>query len=495
MKTATLSAIVAAVLASAAPLGAQTASLNATADARVLSGAGNTNYGSQDVLSLHHSSGNVQRTFVNFDLTGYAGVSLTSDAVLTLRASGSGGTALTGVYLGTANAAWAENTITWNNQPGITVVPGVTNPNGTYAHNSDVTWTVPWYVVEKWATTGYHGIGLTSGMNSGRHFLSKEGGVAPKLEFAYADSQDGVWIGGAGNWTDAGNWQGGSVARGIDRSATFHGFTAAAATLDADHTVGSLSFDNADHTIAAGAGRLAFSTTAGIPTVFVGTGRTASIGAPILGLDGLAKTGTGTLVLNGPGSTSQSLTAYQGTLEVGGGSLTVANDLFVGGTAFQGNDPSFGTLLVSDGTMTVNGAFILGQTVNGANQVAQYTQTGGIVNQAGTSLHLANGGGVSQMDVTGGTFTSAGTMNVGTRGSAALNVGGDGTMNVNGLTMGHNAGTATRDTAVNVTGNGTLNVTGGNIIFSNHASASSRYTQTGGAFSFTGGGYFYIGNN
>ncbi len=502
MKTTTLSAIIGAVLASTAAAPAQTVTLNPTDDARVLSTEPNNAAGGQHWLSLYHSGGNVQRIFLNFDLATYAGRALTTDATLTLRGHSAWGDYLTGVGLGTANAAWTEGTITWNNQPGITVVPGATNPAGNFPGNPDVPWTIPWYVVEKWATDGYQGIGLTSGSGSRLHFQSKEhpDNNPPRLEFTHTDSADGVWTSGAGNWTDAGNWQGGNVARGIDRSATFHGFTAATATLDADHTVGSLSFDNADHAIAAGGGRLALSTTAGTPSVFVGTGRTASIAAPILGLDGVAKTGAGTLVLSGNNSYTGGTTISDGVLQIGAGgnsgSLGAGNVANNASLVFNRSDGITASNLISGtGTVTKDGTGDLFLTAANTYSGGTTINAGRVVLQGSGSLgtgsvHVASGG---QFFLAAGT-THTNAFSISGDGNNGLDTAPRGALRLesNGVLGSSGSVTLLGDASIGsyTNGTGTINapISGGYKVTINKATSASPGTIIfGGTNSYTGG--------
>jgi autotransporter-associated beta strand protein len=295
---------------------ADTVTANATV--RVLNGSPD-NPGDLGALSLYNDGGgNVQRSFLNFNLSAYNGKSLTTDVTMTLHA-GIYGDSLNNVQLGTANSAWSSGTITWNNQPGLTTVPGVTNPSGTFV-SGPVSWTIPWYVVEKWATAGYNGIGLTSGNGSTQHFFSLADGNAanhPTLTLTSTDGANGTWSGGDGNWTDSANWASGTVAQGINRTATINGVAAVNVTMDANRSVGALSLSGANHTIAAGAGKLALVTSSGIPSITVGAGTNSTIAAQIVGVDGFEKLGTGTLTLSGANT-------YSGTTTISAGTLSLA---------------------------------------------------------------------------------------------------------------------------------------------------------------------------
>ena len=107
-------------------------SVTTNVDVRTVSS--NVNNSGDNSLSLYNQGSNVQRTWLNFDLSAYANKALTSDVTLTLKAQTNGGVhpTLTGVTLGTADAAWTFTGITGANQPTTTTVPGVTNPSGNF---------------------------------------------------------------------------------------------------------------------------------------------------------------------------------------------------------------------------------------------------------------------------------------------------------------------------------------------------------------------------
>ena len=137
---------------------------------------------------------------------------------------------------------------------------------------------------------------------------------------------DGVWTGGDGNWSTASNWDANAIAQGIDKSATFNGLTPVTAAVDVIRPIGALLFSGADHTLSNGTGSLMLDgdTTYPTPTISVESGRTATIGATLTGVEGLTKTGPGTLTLTGANSLSGITTISAGTLEYQGGTFASA---------------------------------------------------------------------------------------------------------------------------------------------------------------------------
>jgi autotransporter-associated beta strand protein len=337
-------------------------------------------------LSLYNNGGaNIQRSFIQFDLSSYSGKSITSDATLSLTAETFGGAypELAGAGIGLANSAWSSGTITWANQPGLTTIAGATNPaNGNHTTGNLVSWTIPWHILEKMASgvSGYNnGVGLTSANYSGLHFTN--GATATSLTFTAVNAAGSTWTGGNGNWTDTANWSGGTVAEGIGQAATINGGTAVNITMDANRSVGSISFSGADHTIS-GSGKLALNVVSGSPTISVDTGRTATISATVVGVDGMTKTGSGTLTLTGANTYSGATIVSGGTLNLGvsgairgGGALTVESgatllsnaDWATGG---QNAAAQLGPITVNTGgTLRANSAangISNGLTLNGA---------------------------------------------------------------------------------------------------------------------------------
>ena len=407
----------------AALITAQSASavtIGSSVDLRVLSG----NPGNDTTnLSLFNNGSNIQRTFLQFSgLSSYSGNSITTDATLTLRANAAYGSNLTGVSLGTADAAWNSGTINYANQPGLTAIAGATNPtNGSYG-SVDVTWTIPWYMLEKMATTGSgynNGLGITSGVGSNLHFnATGGGGPAPTLTFSAATGASSTLTGTSGNWTDTANWAGSTVAEGISQTATINGGTAVNITMDANRSVGALAFSGANHTISGGAGKLALNVTSGSPTISVETGRIATIAATLVGLDGLTKTDAGTLTLSGANTYTGANTLTAGVLSVatiGNGGVASGNlgsaSSAAGNLVFNG-----GTLQYTGATATTNRNF----TIN-AGKTATFDITANNLTITGTTP--ATNGGLTK--------TGAGTLTI----DSAQIYTGSTTVNGGGLTL------------------------------------------------------------
>ncbi len=146
---------------------------------------------------------------------------------------------------------------------------------------------------------------------------------------------NGVSEGGSGTWSSLGStWSpdGGSTIGTWDpqRKAVFGG-TAGTVTIDAggiSAAVG-LEFAADGYAVTGGTLTLAGATTAD-NAIEVGSGRTATIAAPIAGTAGLTKAGTGTLLLSGANTYSGGTAIAAGTLQVGDGSSgSIAGDVSI----------------------------------------------------------------------------------------------------------------------------------------------------------------------
>jgi hypothetical protein len=145
----------------------------ASNDARVLSFFPNTNEGNGALLSVYNNPGNIQRTYVHFNLTGLPILTVTGDGTLNLTATGDANDSVTNGTLFVAGGSWDESLITWNNQPGTTGL-GLSSVSGVYTQT--VTWTVPQAVLQGWFDnpTSNNGLVLVSDVGSTLTFHSSE---------------------------------------------------------------------------------------------------------------------------------------------------------------------------------------------------------------------------------------------------------------------------------------------------------------------------------
>ena len=466
MNTRSLLTIVAAFSLTA---GAQADVIYPSVDVRIL----NNNTTDPSTLSLYNDSSNIQRTFLNFNLSSYSGNSITTDATLTLVANTFGGTynTLSGVSLGTANVAWTQAGITWANQPGLTAIAGATNPNGTFATGTSITWTIPWYMVEKMATTGSgytNGLGITSGVNSKLHFYSSaDAGTAndPTLTLTAVAGASSTWTGGDGTWTDTANWADSTVAEGIGQAATINGGTPVNITLDANRSVGSLSFSGTNYTIS-GTGKLALNVVSGSPTVTVEAARTAVISATLVGLDGLTKSGDGNLTLTGANALTGTTTNSAGTLQIGNGGSTgsIGSGAIVNNATLVYNLNATPTVSLPSGA-NISGSGNLSATAGVIQFNGNITQGGALTfTQAGDSAYYKGLEMVAaSTTLTGSSITLAGDMgkrnSVGN--SLTLNTSAaNGTISLN-ISLGSDSRWYNAASFSANAGTGTINIKGG----------------------------------
>jgi autotransporter-associated beta strand protein len=197
-----------------------------------------------------------------------------------------------------------------------------------------------------------------------------------------ARAQNGTWINtNGGSWANSANWQGGIIAAGTDSTADFSTLSLSAnatVTLDGDQSIGHLIF--ADR---AGAhnwvlntgtsGTLTFSGNVG-PTTLTVSNQTATIGAEVVGTDGLTQNGSGTLILVQSPGYDDGTTNLAGTFEMLSSLSTsnnpVYNDPLVINGLFESaatlnldvnqNDDAGSTNVLGSGTLRLTG------TTNGA---------------------------------------------------------------------------------------------------------------------------------
>ncbi|MBN8456982.1 MAG: autotransporter-associated beta strand repeat-containing protein [Verrucomicrobia bacterium] len=185
-------------------------------------------------------------------------------------------------------------------------------------------------------------------------------GTGSLLVFA----NDGRWIASAnGNWGSQPNWDAGSVASGIDKTATFDGATGTTVTLESNRMIGNLAFSVENYTIN-GSATLILASTSGSALVSVADGKTATISAGIAGTAALEKLDPGTLTLAGPINYKGGTVVSAGTLELPGGDWVTGQPWNSSGATGPVIVESGATLSTSDGvTQIQNGLTLNGGTV------------------------------------------------------------------------------------------------------------------------------------
>lgn len=262
----------------------------------------------------------------------------------------------------------------------------------------------------------------------------------------HAWALDGTWnVDAGGTWSIPSNWLSSTIADGSGFTANFTNDITADLTvsLDGDRTLTNLVFGDAN-TATAGSWVLdnnGVSTNnlilAGTPPTItvnsLGAGKTATISAIIEGAAGLAKAGTGTLILSGNNIYTGGTAINAGTLQVDtGGSLGSTSGALSMGTGSSGVLGTVGNLTVNTNTQV--GAFsVQSNTANisGAN-------IGQLLIDSGKTLTVSSlAVGVSQGVTNNFVNTALGT---GSSNAGTLTVTGDVTV---GLSTGGNGNYAT----------------------------------------------------
>lgn len=256
------------------------------------------------------------------------------------------------------------------------------------------------------------------------------------LTASLAHAADGTWnVDAASNWDDAGNWLGGTIADGIGFTAFFTQELTVdrTVTLDTARTIGNITFTDGttsdSNLTISGANLLTLDVASDAPVINVTQAdRTLTIATAVAGLDGLSKTGAGTLSLTGLSDTAGS--NYSGTTTLDGGTLalgsattaalgggltfgatagstnvstldlTSANASFAGPLTVQTNSASANLVTIGSGkTLTLTGAVTVGYPVASTTKL---TMTGGgslNVNAPTTTFQIGAASAGSTLDV------------------------------------------------------------------------------------------------
>lgn len=188
----------------------------------------------------------------------------------------------------------------------------------------------------------------------------------------------GVWTDDAsGNWGAGTNWSDGIIANGPAVIADFSTLNITAdrtVTLDSGRTIGGVKFGDqiggqnwnltGIYTLTLDGG------STNIPAIEVND-NTATLSTPLAGSNGFAKTGNGTLTLNGNNSVGGGLLVNAGLVNITGGSTA-----FGGNVSSIGYETGTGALNVTNGTLAIGGELrVGGSDQNGSNYNANGTVT------------------------------------------------------------------------------------------------------------------------
>ena len=295
----------------------------------------------------------------------------------------------------------------------------------------------------------------------------------------------GVWAGDAdGNWGTGNNWSGDLIANGVGRMADFSTINITAdrtVTLDSARTTGGLRFGDTSglqNWSLSGANTLTLDGGgANAPTISVNQ-NTATITAPLAGNNGFAKSGDGTLTLNGANAVGGGLTISAGTVDVVGGTTT-----FGSGTSSIGYLTGSGALAVTGGSLRLGGELRVGGSDRSGTQ---YNATGTVtLSNASLSvgaLTVARGNYLDN-SISGTVTVNSGSTLISTNDVVIEFAGtGLGKLAINGGTCIIGP-TATKWFMIGYwdTGAGQLDITGGNLLLENGSSLKMcRSGNTGG---------------
>jgi autotransporter-associated beta strand protein len=187
----------------------------------------------------------------------------------------------------------------------------------------------------------------------------------------------GVWTNNAsGVWSTGNNWSGGAVANGVSRIADFSTIDITGnctVTLDSARTIGRLKFGDTTGSqtwLLSGTYTLTLDAGGGnTPTIAVNQ-NTATISTPMSGSYGFAKTGNGTLTLNGTENIGGGLTVTAGAVNISGGTTT-----FGSGTSSVGYLTGSGNLTMTGGSLAMSGEL---RVADSDQNGSQYVATGAV---------------------------------------------------------------------------------------------------------------------
>jgi autotransporter-associated beta strand protein len=217
--------------------------------------------------------------------------------------------------------------------------------------------------------------------------------TAAQIAVLYNSAQNpsfisGVWTNNASdNWGTSNNWSGGVIANGASRVADFSTINITAnqtVTLDSARTIGGLRFGDttgSQNWLLSGANTLTLDGGGANAPLLAVNQNTATISTALAGTNGFAKSGNGTLTLNGTNTVGGGLLVSAGTVNIAGGSTA-----FGSGTSTVGYLTGSGSLNLTGGSLGTAGEFrVGGSDQNGSQYVAT-----GAVTVANATLSVNN---------------------------------------------------------------------------------------------------------
>jgi len=282
-----------------------------------------------------------------------------------------------------------------------------------------------WFPAKNALQTSNAAVAITWATNTSTATLTfpGAGGAATTLTayIGVSTNNSGAWgVDASGNWSDAGNWNGGIVANGVGNLADFSQVsltTDRTVTLDSSRSIGSLDFgdvsstDNWILTVASGS-VLTLNNGSSSPSIAVTTGA-ATISAPLAGANGFTKSSAGTLVLSGSNSLSGTLYVDTSTsAAVNDGAVCIASSASIANVAspiYLKNNNNGSSTLQLDGSgsdvIVAQGISLAGRNV----PVIAIQNLSGNNTLAGNFI-LTSGGSYYWLDSDGGTLNLAGQL-------------------------------------------------------------------------------------
>lgn len=228
-------------------------------------------------------------------------------------------------------------------------------------------------------------------------------------------NNNGAWnVDASGNWSDTGNWSGGTVADGAGSTADFSTLNITAdrtVTLDESPDIGMLDFGDtsgAQNWILTSTNGNVLTLSATTPSIVVEE-NTVTINAPLAGAAGFTKSGAGTLVLGGSNSISGAVNFDSASTGANDGAVRITNSAALADAASLGirNNNGGSSTLQLDGS---TGGLNISQSIGIAGRNAAVTTIENIAgnNTISGNFIFASGGGNYWLASDGGTLNLSG---------------------------------------------------------------------------------------